>query len=62
MSGRCNFLRHAPAAGGDGLDVGDRRMNSDHRRRGLADGEQRVAHHAKTTEPGSTVRYVPHAP
>ena len=59
-SGRGDPLPHAPAAArGDALEVGDRETISGHRKRGLADGKQWVAHRPTRTEPGSTVRCVP---
>ena len=46
------------AAGVDALGVGNRAVTSGHRKRGLADDKQRVAHCPIRTKPKSTVRSV----
>ena len=52
-------VSHPVAAGWDAQCVWCRVMISGHRRRGLADGEQRVACRPIRTKPMSTARYVP---
>ena len=56
------LAKEEATAGEDALGVGDRTMISSHRRRGFADGKQRVTHRPISTEPKSTARCVPHTP